>query len=480
MYENTQKRTLIENTKQMNEIEFFLTRWKSEEYDMRQDIVCHQSPINLFFKQAEDGRKFKLNELIKRRKSKNPTLLKLVELDGLSMQQYHADKIFSSNWSMIEIDDQDLKNINKYVEIKKEEEEKVAAKQKTALKEAALVRAARDRAAREEAAINSAAREADAQRRAAQDLAAREEADKEKAKKRKEQIKQEFPDLFTTITNSNFDIKTVDRLVSKLNRLKNKDYISHNEIKAILRESNDEVWARLIRGKKPLETFEECEQYWHSYSGLMSDSLEQIFNNHEPNIAKNFNSILSIHSPEIKSKINSAQIIDYGCGQGSAIITMLDKFSKTNIKSITLIEKSNLALNLAKTILSIHSPEFKSRIKTFNSEIDNIHSNYFDQDEETVTIHLFSNILDIGVVDIDGLLNKINKNKGMHLFIASSMDSENYSNEISKFDELPEKIWLTENKFRPIGDKTKRENNTIEGTSKSYGVMSFIAYAEVI
>ena len=60
MYENTQKRTLIENTKQMNEIEFFLTRWKSEEYVMQQDIVCHQSPINLFFKQAEDGRKFKL------------------------------------------------------------------------------------------------------------------------------------------------------------------------------------------------------------------------------------------------------------------------------------------------------------------------------------------------------------------------------------------------------------------------------------
>ena len=50
MYENKQKRTVIENTKQMNEIEFFLTRWKSEEYDMRQDIVCHQSPINLFFK----------------------------------------------------------------------------------------------------------------------------------------------------------------------------------------------------------------------------------------------------------------------------------------------------------------------------------------------------------------------------------------------------------------------------------------------
>ena len=148
MYENKQKRTVIENIKQMNEIEFFLTKWKCEEYDMQQDIVCHKSPINLFFKQAEDGRKFKLNELIKRRKSKNPTLLKLVELDGLGMQQYHADKIFSSNWSMIEIDDQDLKNINKYVEIKKEEEEKVAAKQKTALKEAAQERAAQERAAR--------------------------------------------------------------------------------------------------------------------------------------------------------------------------------------------------------------------------------------------------------------------------------------------------------------------------------------------
>ena len=464
MNENTQKRTLIENTKQMNEIEFFLSKWKSEEYDMPQDIVCHQSPINLFFKQAEDGRKFKLNELIKRRKSKNPTLLKLVELDGLGMQQYHADKIFSSNWSMIEIDDQDLKNINKYVEIKKEEEEKVAAKQKTALKEAAQERAARERAAREEAAIDRAAREADAQRRAARGHAAREEAAKEEAKKRKEEIIQDFPELFTSVPISYFDSKSIDRLVNKIYRLKKKDFISHKEIRDTFKEKNDEVRARINFGKKPLESLEECEQYWFTYANLMIDSLEQLFNNHEHNIANNFKT--------------SVQIIDYACGQGTATLALMDRFLKTNIKSITLIEKSDLALNLAKTFLSIHSPEIKSKIKTLNSEIDHISSNYLKEDSETVTIHIFSNILDMGVVNIDKLLNKINKHKGKHLFIATSMDSKNRNNAISNFDELPDHIWLPKYNFRPIGIQTKRENNKIERYFDGvydYGVISFIA-----
>ena len=470
MYENKQKRTVIENTKQMNEIEFFLSKWKSEEYDMQQDIVCHKSPINLFFKQAEDGRKFKLNELIKRRKSKNPTLLKLVELDGLGMQQYHADKIFSSNWSMIEIDDQDLKNINKYVEIKKEEEEKVAAKQKTALKEAAQERAARERAAREEAAIDRAAREADAQRRAAREHAAQEEAAKEEAKKRKEEVIQDFPELFTSVPISYFDSKSIDRLVKKIYRLKKKDFISHKEIRDTFKEKNDEVRDRINYGKKPLESLEECEQYWFTYANLMKDSLEQLFNNHEHIIANNFKT--------------SVQIIDYGCGQGSATLALLDRFLKTNIKSIKsikLIEKSDLALNLAKTFLSIHSPEIKSRIKTLNSEIDHISSNYFEEDAETVTIHIFSNILDMGVVNIDKLLNKINKHKGKHLFIATSMDSKNRNNAISNFDELPDHIWLPKYKFRPIGIQTKRENNIIERPhdEKSYGVISFIANTEI-
>jgi len=168
------------------------------------------------------------------------------------------------------------------------------------------------------------------------------------------------------------------------------------------------------RGRKSLETIEECIQYWYTY-------CKNFVPKPWKDLAKRYEK-LQMHQQPV-------EIYDYASGQGQATILLLDYFydnqNKNKIIAINLIEKSGFALNIAKEILKNHSPEISSqKINLFTKDINQIELKDFDVKVAPYKIHLFSQILDMGVVDAKKLIEKILAIPGKHFIWAVSQNSD--------------------------------------------------------
>ena len=103
-----------------------------------------------------------------------------------------------------------------------------------------------------------------------------------------------------------------------------------------------------------------------------------------------------------------AAVIDWGCGQGTGAMVLLDHLLHQNlnleINSITLIEPSLIALKRA----SLHADKYNqtTRLTTVNKLLNALQSKDFNIKED-VFIHLFSNILDIEEVSLKKLTDLI-------------------------------------------------------------------------
>lgn len=118
------------------------------------------------------------------------------------------------------------------------------------------------------------------------------------------------------------------------------------------------------------------------------------------------------------------EIIDWGCGQGIATVHFATRLRESGhidkLKKVTLIEPSKAALTRAQVNAA--------RAVDKNVEISSkqlylpaiVESNNTIQDikiEEPICIHLFSNILDIPVIDLKGLANIIASSGYRHYFV---------------------------------------------------------------
>lgn len=105
------------------------------------------------------------------------------------------------------------------------------------------------------------------------------------------------------------------------------------------------------------------------------------------------------------------QILDWGCGQGLATVCLFDYFKQKqvpleSVQQVVLIEPSGKALERAGTHVGAYINE--SRTVSINKYLDEITSEEIES-QCPVTIHLFSNILDIPTIDLQQLANKIKK-----------------------------------------------------------------------
>lgn len=105
------------------------------------------------------------------------------------------------------------------------------------------------------------------------------------------------------------------------------------------------------------------------------------------------------------------EIFDWGCGQGIATLTLLEFLYERNLlgrlKAITLIEPSSIALNRAKKwIQQTAGPGIA--LNTVQKEIPSNDNTSLDEVscKSTVSINLFSNILDIRSLSLSWLANK--------------------------------------------------------------------------
>ncbi|WP_414623350.1 hypothetical protein [Calothrix sp. CCY 0018] len=145
----------------------------------------------------------------------------------------------------------------------------------------------------------------------------------------------------------------------------------------------------------------------------------------------------------------SVEIIDWGCGQATATCVLIDylieRGIKPEIKSITLIEPSSIALCRGYNfVCQMLQPNLlnHSIIKTVNKNIDYLEFSDFITSDSNIKIHLFSNIIDVEAFDLSKLYNLIiNCFQGINRIICTSpyQTARNYriDNFYSMFGEYP-------------------------------------------
>lgn len=164
--------------------------------------------------------------------------------------------------------------------------------------------------------------------------------------------------------------------------------IACDAISSLDTDERDSIYYSLNRGVNLLDTHEQLCQYLYSFGNM-----------HEAKI----HAALS-HLQLEKYHGKTLQIIDWGCGQGLASMCFLDYLRENSIDAdierVLLIEPSQIALNRAELHLSAYVETTK--IVTLNKYVNEIKANNIVSDSD-VTIHFFSNILDVDSVDVKQL-----------------------------------------------------------------------------
>ena len=126
--------------------------------------------------------------------------------------------------------------------------------------------------------------------------------------------------------------------------------------------------------------------------------------------------------PEEFLEQEEINIIDYGCGQALGTMCYAD-FLRENgyaqkVKTITLIEPSEICLKRAALHVSMFFPE--AEIKTVNKKFDDLTEDDIVCGEETPTLHILSNVLDVDDFDLDRFAKLVNNRlNGYNLFVCS-------------------------------------------------------------
>lgn len=208
-------------------------------------------------------------------------------------------------------------------------------------------------------------------------------------------------------------------------------------------KSND-TFESLERGVGILTNEDQLLAYIFSYGRMHFEKLDAAFEGLHKYVKKN------------------TEIIDWGCGQGLATISLLEKINSDNIevsiRSICLVEPSEKALKRA----SLHTTKFRKNIPiiTINSDLDSIENSSFITDRLNSKIHLFSNILDIDHFSMSDLINRIESSfSGLNLFICVSPYISAYKTQ--RIDDFVEAFSILKGFYliNTITDKSGEWNN---------------------
>lgn len=180
--------------------------------------------------------------------------------------------------------------------------------------------------------------------------------------------------------------------------------IAENSLSHLTRNERDELQRQLNRGLNLLTSHELLCHYTFAYGNM-----------HEAKINK---ALSSIQNPNEVFNNNLA-IIDWGCGQGLATVCFFDFLKKlnipNNIQKVILIEPSEQALERAKFHTNLYLKD-ESKIETKCKYLDDVQKSDIETNQ-TITLHFFSNILDIQQINLLKLAQLFeNKSNGEHYF----------------------------------------------------------------
>ncbi|MCR4799490.1 MAG: DEAD/DEAH box helicase [Bacteroidales bacterium] len=189
------------------------------------------------------------------------------------------------------------------------------------------------------------------------------------------------------------------------------------------REERDDLWGKLHHGIDLLNSHELLCQYLYSFGNMHEKKMHEMFDG--------IGGLSFLKSRDI-------QIVDWGCGQGLATVCFLDSIKKQdftcNINKIVLVEPSLYALKRAKLHVGLYvkNENVISCINKYldcNNGVEPIVNENDIKSNQPITIHLFSNILDLNMLDIKSLTKTIGKTiRGVHYFFCTSPLNQGVSN----------------------------------------------------
>ncbi len=160
----------------------------------------------------------------------------------------------------------------------------------------------------------------------------------------------------------------------------------------------DQLYEDLDRGKGVLDDDDHLNMYLRSFGKMHREKLNEAF--------KCVPNMLNFINDEI-------EIFDWGCGQGTATICLLDyikaNFPNHSVKRITLIDPSKAATNRAKAVISCYNLISESNIRIVVKGFDEL-KNEDIAPQFINKLHIFSNILDVVYFDLAQFTNLFQKN----------------------------------------------------------------------
>ena len=144
----------------------------------------------------------------------------------------------------------------------------------------------------------------------------------------------------------------------------------------------NELYNNMCHGTVKLDCEPELNAYMYAFGAMHNAKLRDAFSH------------LSTHFFDEKE----IDIIDYGCGQAMGCISYADCLRENNhtqnVRRITLIEPSEIALARAALHSSLLFPN--AEIVTINKGFDDLTASDIEVDTNIPTLHIFSNVLDMG------------------------------------------------------------------------------------
>lgn len=168
----------------------------------------------------------------------------------------------------------------------------------------------------------------------------------------------------------------------------------------------------LERGRAAITNVSQCPQYLAAYGGHHFHKLYVAF--------------ASWDFDRLEAK--NIEIIDWGCGLAIATCVLIDYFIENrispNIKLITLIERSLIALKTGREIIYqlFQTNELEDcEIRLIEREINDVKKDDLVSETSNVKIHLFSNIIDIPTFDLTNLHKLIVESfQGFNILVITS------------------------------------------------------------
>lgn len=168
----------------------------------------------------------------------------------------------------------------------------------------------------------------------------------------------------------------------------------------------DSIFYSLQRGVEVLTEERQLYAYLHSYGKMHYEKMYQSFD--------------SLPQALFSQPLD---VIDWGCGQGVASLTLMDYLNEhalpVSINSVTLIEPSEIAIKRA----ALHVQKFNQAtyINTINKDMDSLVPKDFSNGHNSINLHLFSNIIDVDFFSLTQLVELIkNSFTGCNYFICAS------------------------------------------------------------